>query len=198
MKIHVYEKAFLSVGIGVLVACAAALVYATVVHGLHLPGDTGRVDPAALQTTAPFDRPGVYQRGPDEYEVVAIGRAWSFQPAEIRVPAGAQLTFTATAADVVHGFNIEGTRLNMMLIPGQISRNSYRFREPGEYLLICHEYCGLGHHLMYGRIIVEPAGTAVPLVTDAVAAIGAARGAVLPPVGLPASSTLHPSTHRPR
>ena len=41
---------------------------------------------------------------------------------------------------------------------------SYRFDEPGEYLLICHEYCGLGHHMMYGRIIVEPAGTEVPLV----------------------------------
>jgi cytochrome c oxidase subunit 2 len=38
-----------------------------------------------------------------------------------------------------------------------VSRNSYRFRKPGEHLLICHEYCGLAHHTMYGRIIVEPA-----------------------------------------
>lgn len=169
MKIHTYEKAFLGVGIVVLVACAAALVYATAVHGLHLPGVSGRVDPAAVPTTPPFDRPGVYARvseggGEPAYEVVVVARAWAFQPAEIRVPAGVELTFTATTVDVLHGFNIEGTRLNMMLIPGQISRNSYRFDEPGEYLLICHEYCGLGHHMMYGRIIVEPAGTEVPLV----------------------------------
>ena len=72
MKIHVYEKAFLSVGVVVLVACAAALVYATLAHGLHLPGATGRVDPATVSTTPPFDRPGVYQRGPDEFEVVVI------------------------------------------------------------------------------------------------------------------------------
>lgn len=164
MKVHHWEKAFLTVGIVVLIACGAAIAYATFAHGIHLPGASGRVDPSALATTAPFDRPGVYQRGANAYEVVMIGRAWVFQPDSVRVPAGAEITFTATSPDVLHGFNVEGTRLNMMLIPGQISRNSYRFTEPGEYLLICHEYCGLGHHTMYGRIIVEPAGTAVPTV----------------------------------
>lgn len=173
MKIHVYEKAFLAVGLGVLIACVVALVYASLAHGVHLPGATGRVDPATVLTTPPFDRPGVYQRGPEAYEVVMIGRVWSFQPAEVRVPAGVEVTFTATTVDVLHGFNIEGTRLNMMLIPGQISRNEYRFQEPGEYLLICHEYCGLGHHMMYGRIIVEPPGAEVPLVNVAAVASAA-------------------------
>ncbi|HEX6308048.1 MAG TPA: cytochrome c oxidase subunit II [Longimicrobiales bacterium] len=164
MKVHTWEKAFLTVGFIVLIACAAALVYASVVHGIHLPGASGRVDPANVAATPPFDRPGVHRRGPAAYEVVVIGRAWSFQPAEIHVPAGAEITFTATTTDVLHGFNVEGTRLNMMLVPGQVSRNTYSFGEPGEYLLICHEYCGLGHHLMYGRVIVHPAGTQIPVV----------------------------------
>ncbi|HEX6927271.1 MAG TPA: cytochrome c oxidase subunit II [Longimicrobiaceae bacterium] len=174
MKIHVYEKAFLTVGIFVLAACALALVYATVVHGLHLPGEAGRIDPAEVATTPPFDRPGVYQRGEGQYEVVVVGRAWSFHPADIRVPAGAEITFTATSADVIHGFHIEGTRLNLMLIPGQISRNTYRFSEPGEHLLLCHEYCGLGHHVMYGRVLVEEPGTDIPLVQTASASDGGA------------------------
>ena len=84
-----------------------------------------------------------------------VGQTFIFRPNEIRVPAGADLTFTATTIDVMHGLNIEGTRVNMMLIPGQISRNTYRFDEPGEYLIICHEYCGAGHHTMSGKIIVE-------------------------------------------
>jgi len=162
MKVHTYEKAFLAVGIVVLVACMIALVYASLVHGIHLPGSSGRIHPAEVTNTPPFDKPGVYQRGPNGYEAIMIGRAWNFQPAEIHVPAGADITFTATTVDVLHGFNIEGTRLNMMLIPGQISRNQYRFKEPGEHLLICHEYCGLGHHLMYGKVIVHPAGTPLP------------------------------------
>jgi cytochrome c oxidase subunit II len=155
MKVHTYEKAFLAVGLVLLAGCALALVYASVVHGLHLPGDSGRIRPDQVYQTPPFHEPGVRQIGPGRYEVVMVGQAWSFNPAEIRVPVGALVTFTATSLDVLHGLHVEGTRLNMMLIPGQISQMNYTFREPGERLIICHEFCGVGHHFMYGRVIVE-------------------------------------------
>jgi cytochrome c oxidase subunit 2 len=157
VKVHSYEKAFLIAGSIVLVACAIALVYSTLAMGIHLPGAHGRIDPAQVANVAPFNEPGVRQLGPNQYQATIIGRAWSFEPSELRVPAGAEITFVATTTDVIHGFNVEGTRLNMMLIPGQISRNTYTFAEPGEYLIICHEYCGLGHHTMAGKVIVEPA-----------------------------------------
>ncbi|HEX6107333.1 MAG TPA: cytochrome c oxidase subunit II [Gemmatimonadales bacterium] len=158
MKVHTYEKGFLAVGILVLLACLAALLYATAGAGIHLPGRAGRIDPKQVYRTPPFDRPGVREVAPGRYEAVIVGQTWIFNPPEIRVPAGAEVIFTATTVDVIHGFNVEGTRLNMMLIPGQISRNSYRFDDPGEYLIICHEYCGLGHHTMAGKVVVEPAG----------------------------------------
>lgn len=155
MTVETYERAFLWLGAVLLVACLGALLYTSVVMGLHLPGRAGSIDPQAVRTTPPFDEPGVRQVGPNTYEAVVIGQAWSFIPGEIKVPAGADVTFIATSSDVLHGFNVEGTRVNMMLIPGQISRQTYRFEEPGERLLVCHEYCGVGHHTMYGRIIVE-------------------------------------------
>lgn len=155
MKVETYEKVFLILGGVLLVACLAALFYASIGLGITLPGDAGELDPAQVNTTPPFDQPGVRQIGPNAYEVVLIGQIWLFQPNEIRVPAGADIVFTATSADVLHGLHVEGTRVNMMLIPGQISRNTYRFDEPGEYLIICHEYCGSGHHTMFGKVIVE-------------------------------------------
>ncbi len=155
MRVHQYEKAFLTAGGIVLVLCLAALAWSTFVMGIHLPGHAGRIDPLAVRSTPPFDQPGVRQTGPGRYQAVVIATAWRFEPAEIRVPAGAEITFVSTTTDVLHGFNVEGTRLNMMLIPGQISRNTYTFNQPGEHLLICHEYCGLGHHMMAGRVIVE-------------------------------------------
>lgn len=158
MKVHTYEKAFLAVGIVVLLSCLAALLYASVAMGIHLPGRAGRIDPRSVYRTPPFDHPGLRLVAPGRYEAVVVAQTWAFNPPVIRVPVGAEVDFTATTVDVIHGFNIEGTRLNMMLVPGQISRNSYRFTEPGEHLLICHEYCGLGHHTMSGRVIVEPAG----------------------------------------
>lgn len=155
MRVHTYERAFLTVGAVVLVACIAALVYASVGMGIHLPGRAGEVDPQTVRATPPFNEPGVKQVGPDRYEVVLLGQVWTFVPNEIRVPAGAEVTFTATSADVIHGLHVERTRVNLMLIPGQVSRNTYQFKEKGEHLMICHEYCGLGHHTMFGKVIVE-------------------------------------------
>ncbi len=138
-----------------LVVFLLTLAYSSVVMGIHLPGDAGRVDPATVASSAPFDEPGVRELGPKRYEVVMIARAWQFTPSEIRVPAGSEVTLISTATDVIHGIHVEGTRINMMLIPGQVARNTYTFEEPGEHLLVCHEYCGAGHHLMSGKVIVE-------------------------------------------
>jgi cytochrome c oxidase subunit 2 len=35
-----------------------------------------------------------------------------------------------------------------------------RFDAPGEYVIICHEYCGVAHHTMAARVIVEPRAVA--------------------------------------
>jgi cytochrome c oxidase subunit 2 len=155
MKVHTYEKAFLTLGAIVLLVCASALIYATVAHGIHLPGVGGRIDPAQVLRTPPFDSLGVRQVGPGRYQAVVIAQAWAFLPGEIRVPRGSEVEFVVTASDVLHGFNVEGTRVNMMAIPGQVSRAVYRFDRPGEHLIICHEYCGLGHHTMAGKVVVE-------------------------------------------
>lgn len=155
MKVHTYENAFLAAGAAVLIVCMAALAYAAVALGIQLPGRVGAVDPKRLATTAPFDHPGVRQTGPASYEAVVVGRVWAFDPPTITVPRDADITFVGTSADVIHGFHVGDTRVNVMLIPGQITRVTHRFHEPGEYLLLCHEYCGLGHHTMAGKVVVQ-------------------------------------------
>lgn len=154
-NIDAYENAFLIVSAVMLVLFFAALGYAAFGMGITLPGRAGEVDPTRVRSTAPFDNPGLRQVGDDSYEAVILAQAWSFEPNEIRVPAGAEVTIRVTSADVIHGFLVEGTRLNSMVLPGQISELRYTFEEPGEHLIICHEYCGLQHHTMFGRIIVE-------------------------------------------
>lgn len=137
------------------------LLYATFAVGAHVPGHEAAIDPKFVAQTAPFDTPGVFDRGGGLYEVVMIGQTWSFRPNEIRVPTGSRVTFTVTSQDVIHGLRVEKTNVNIMLIPGQIGRATAHFTQPGEYLLVCHEYCGvspvpeLGHQAMYGKVIVE-------------------------------------------
>ena len=56
----------------------------------------------------------------------------------------------------MHGFHIDETNVNFMIIPGQVSKLSHTFDKPGTYKIICHEYCGIGHQTMFAQIIVEP------------------------------------------
>src|SRR5262249_25170477 len=93
--------------------------------------------------------------------VRAIGQQYSFTPQCILVPAATSITFRMTSADVVHGFLISGTDVNLMLVPGYVSSLKARFDTPGERHMPCHEFCGLGHQGMWGRIkIVDKAAFA--------------------------------------
>ncbi len=153
--VSLYELAWILPSIAIPVGMLVALVVTAFGAGIHLPGNEGRVDPTKLATTAPFDKPGVVEVGPGRYEVRMVAQIWTFSPNEIRVPAGSTVTFVATSRDVVHGLFVPRANVNVMLLPGQVARVTARFDQPGEYLLVCHEYCGIAHHTMSGRVIVE-------------------------------------------
>jgi len=154
--VYLYELAWILPSIALPVGMLAAVIVAAFGAGIHVPGDEGRVDPIRLAATAPFDQPGVVQVGPGRYEVRMVAGIWSFAPNEIRVPAGATVAFVATSRDVVHGLFIPKANVNVMLLPGQVARVTARFTQPGEYPFVCHEYCGIAHHTMWGKVIVEP------------------------------------------
>ncbi len=86
--------------------------------------------------------------------VRAVGQQYSFTPQCIVVPTDTAITFRATSPDVIHGFLIEGTNINTMLVPGYVSSLPGRFDKPGEHLMPCHEYCGVGHEGMWGKVRV--------------------------------------------
>ena len=123
--------------------------------GIHLAGDEGRIDPKKVAEHPLFRDPGIVQTGPAQYEVRLTAQIWSFAPNEIRVPAGSTVHFRATSKDVIHGLLVPRHNINVMLLPGQIAHAVARFDTPGEYPIICHEYCGIAHHTMAGKIIVE-------------------------------------------
>jgi len=139
----------------------AAITIAAVVGNIQVPGAAGRIDPNALDAAgSPFATPGVRELAPGKYEVHVVAQAWVFNPNPIVVPEDAEVTFYVTSRDIQHGFKVVNTNINMMVLPGQISTLRTVFSEPGTYNVICHEYCGIAHHTMFGQIIVEPAAGA--------------------------------------
>jgi cytochrome c oxidase subunit II len=151
----VLELAWILPSVAIPVALLVAIVLTG--FGMHItvPDDEGTIDVGQIDTTAPFDNPGVFELDDGTYQVVMIGSTFLFNPNEITVPAGTEVEFIITSRDVLHGFHVERTNANVMLIPGRISRVTTTFNDPGEYLFVCHEYCGAGHHVMYGTVIVE-------------------------------------------
>ncbi len=155
MHIHRYERAILLLTGAFLAIAGAALVYSVLIENHRLPGPVRVVDPRTVRQTAPFDNPGLTQTGPSTYQVTMLAQTWSFTPQQIEIPRDSEVNFQITSVDVIHGFTIQGTDANLMLIPGQVSSTSVTFRTPGTYLLMCHEYCGVGHQAMFARVVVQ-------------------------------------------
>ncbi|MCS7002490.1 MAG: cytochrome c oxidase subunit II [Dehalococcoidia bacterium] len=160
---YLFEFAWILPSIAIPVAMLVAIAVSAFAMGLQVQGDYGRIDPAKVTTTAPFNNPGLRQVGPGRYEAVVIAKVWRWvvqnpdtnAPVVIRIPVGSTVTFIMTSVDVIHGVKIQDTDVNMMVLPGQISRATQTFNRPGEFLMLCHEYCGTGHHTMWAKIVVE-------------------------------------------
>jgi cytochrome c oxidase subunit 2 len=159
MHIHQYEKLWLGMSLVLIVGFIATITYGAVGVGVTMVDDSGgNVDPNALDEHPEFSDPGVQQVGENEYEVYVVARQFIFQPDPIVVPANSTVTFYVTSADVIHGFAVVGTNANTMVIPGEVAEITVEVDEPGEYGIVCHEYCGSGHHSMEGILRVVPEG----------------------------------------
>lgn len=156
MHVDSYEKNWIRIAIGTLVLFFIAVLFAGLALGIQVPSDEGRVDPNTLDETPPWSEPGLRTivEG-EEYDLYIVATRFSFEPNQVTVPKGAKVNIYATSADVQHGFILRDTNVNMMLIPGQVSKLSADFSTVGTYDFICQEYCGLGHAVMFGEIVVE-------------------------------------------
>jgi cytochrome c oxidase subunit 2 len=156
IKIHLYERIWIGISFAAIAVMFVALLAAGSSFGVNMPTDMGMVDPSKLNSTPPFDKPGVTEVSPGKYQVVMITRIWQFTPNKIELPAGAEVTFKITSADVTHGMLIENTNVNVMIVPGQVTQFTVKLEKSGKYTFVCHEYCGVGHQTMTGEITVAP------------------------------------------
>lgn len=156
MKVDFYEKIWLWAAVVIMAAFATTVVVGAVAEGYAPPSHVETINPATVLSDPRFATRGVTV-DTARVTVTAVGMTFAFLPPEIRVPAHRPVTFRLTSIDVTHGFEIVGTNGNTMLIPGYVSQFTTTFDTPGEYLIVCNEYCGQGHHTMSGKLIVEEA-----------------------------------------
>jgi len=163
MNIDFYERVWMWAAAGIVALFMVLIAVSTLAQGIHPPSHVETIDPSTVFKDPRFSHVGTPIELPDgtiEVQMVAI--MFAFVPNEIRVPPGRRIRFRLTSADVTHGFIVAGTNVNSMIVPGYISQFTTTFARTGDYLLMCHEFCGNGHHAMQGRIIVDPAAVIAP------------------------------------
>lgn len=156
MGIDPYERNWIRFSVVLLAVFLLAITVAGFAMGFQVPGEEARVDPSTITESGPFASPGLREIAPGEFEAYVVARTFNFDPAELVVPQGATVTIYVTSQDVQHGFKITDTNVNMQVVPGQVSKLTYTFDRVGEFPYICHEYCGIGHAAMFGRVRVVP------------------------------------------
>ena len=152
MSMNLQEKRSIVLSISLMVLFFIGVLFSTFGLGITLPD--------CITDSKSFAEGNLIQLDDTHYEVHSVARMWNFDFAkgmtEIVLPVGASLKIYLTSADVVHGFYVDGTTVNMMAVPGQITATDVTFDKPGTYRVLCHEYCGMNHHSMEGRIVVRP------------------------------------------
>ncbi|MFZ3577008.1 cytochrome c oxidase subunit II [Virgibacillus sp. DJP39] len=154
MHFHKYEKIWLIFGISSLIIFLTIIGVSAFSFGNHPSGGVHSIDPEKVSVTPPFDKPGLSKIDDNTYQAAIVAEAFGYQPAKLTVPVGKKVIFKVTSKDVTHSFSIVNTNVNMMVIPGQINTKEYIFTEPGNYLVLCNEYCGTGHQFMKTEIEV--------------------------------------------
>jgi cytochrome c oxidase subunit 2 len=157
MEIHRYEKLWFTVSLLLIIGFIATVSFGAAGVGIKMISDDGgTVDPNSLGEHERFGNTGVHHVSGDHYEVNIVAYHPAFVPGQIEIPAGSTVDFYLTSGDVIHGFEIVGTNVNTMIVPGQVSEFTVEFDDPGTYGYICHEYCGPQHHIMEGQLRVVP------------------------------------------
>ncbi len=155
------------------------IAYNLATEGGHIAQVAARGTPETLLSQQIFAEPGLRITGPGQAQVSIVAQAFNFVPERIRIPVDTEVTFYLTSRDVIHGWQVVNTNLNVEVIPGEISVLRYTFTRPGTYLTVCNQYCGIGHQNMLGEIEVVSASEFARVDDEADLIAGVVDGAQL-------------------
>ena len=169
MHIHPSERRWFVIAILLVAVMIGMVVFTAVAMNVHPPSNVEAIDSTRLHLTPEFAEENLgVKTGKDGAVVARIVMArFSVHPPEITLPSGKPIVVRAASADVLHGLNVAGTNIATQVVPGYVSEvhTTINFdavsrigakNADGSVTvpLFCNEYCGLGHHSMWGRVRV--------------------------------------------
>lgn len=111
--------------------------------------------------------------GPVTHAVTMVADQFAFDPPVLRVNRGDRVLLTLQAADVVHGFYLDGYSIEARVEPGISQQVEFVADRAGKYRYRCSVSCGTLHPFMIGELVVGPNLTYVRAVGLTLVVLGA-------------------------
>ena len=92
-------------------------------------------------------------RPPPGSDVYLIARLWQWWPI-LELEKDQPYRFHLSSMDWQHGFSLQPVNINVQVHPGYDLVFTMKPNETGEFGVVCNEFCGIGHHMMVGKIYV--------------------------------------------
>jgi cytochrome c oxidase subunit 2 len=102
---------------------------------------------------------------PPGSDVYLIGMSFAWQPI-LKLRKDTEYTLHLSSLDVNHGFSLYPMNINFQVVPGYDYGLRITPTEAGDLRIVCNEFCGIGHHIMVGRVIVTDSTGADVAVAD--------------------------------
>lgn len=87
--------------------------------------------------------------------IAVKGSNFVFTPSEIKVRKGESVVFVLTTEDFPHGFALPEFKVRRDFLPGKVVELPFTADKAGKFHLICDNFCGEGHDMMSGWLIVS-------------------------------------------
>jgi len=166
--IHGSEKVWVAVAFAWCLVLFAMMPLWHIRGGQNPSGIRHKVDPDAFRArVTEFIREyKVGEQGglpvvepPPGSDVYLQAQMWAWLPV-LKLHEGAEYTLHLSSVDVNHGFNLFPLNVNFQVVPGYDYGLRVTPTASGEFEIICNEFCGVGHHMMVGKVIVVPRAAA--------------------------------------
>jgi cytochrome c oxidase subunit II len=150
------ERKWINIALLIIGLMVAVITIDAFLHNINPPSKVETIDSARLHLSKEFAESNLGVQLDDKGAIVVrmVAGRYSFFPKHISVPAETKLTFRWVSMDVLHGVHIPMTNMSTMIVPGYVAEITTSFPKPGEYPVLCNEYCGLGHNHMWSNISV--------------------------------------------
>lgn len=150
------ERKWINITLLIIGLLVAIITIDALLHNINPPSKVETIDSAKVHLSKEFAESNLGVQLDDKGAIVVrmVAGRYSFFPKHIAVPAETKVTFRWVSMDVLHGAHIPMTNMSTMIVPGYVAEITTSFPKPGEYPVLCNEYCGLGHNHMWSNISV--------------------------------------------